>query len=97
VEVSDGTAGRCVQLFGDLDLAGVAAVRAELLAALADGAVILDLTALDSLSSVGLGLVLEAVETGGGAAVVDVVLPDAGPARRALELTGLIPVLRPGD
>jgi anti-anti-sigma factor len=97
LQVSDTADGRCVQLFGDLDLAGVALVREELLAALAGGGAVLDLSGLDSLSSVGLGLVVEAVASAGGPGSVDVVLPDSGPARRALELTGLIPLLRPGS
>jgi hypothetical protein len=86
-----------VQLLGDLDLAGVAAVRGPLLAALTEGSAdggTLDLTAVTTLSSVGMGLLVEVV--GAAAAPYRVLLPPGGPARRALDLTGLTPVLAPG-
>jgi anti-anti-sigma factor len=96
VEVSESAGVRCVRLTGDVDLAGVAAVRRDLLEALLPGPVVLDFTEVDSLSSAGMGLLLEAVDAAGGPDSVDVVLPTGRAARRALELTGLVPVLRPG-
>jgi anti-anti-sigma factor len=96
VTVTGEAGGRCVALYGDLDLSGVAAVRADLLAALAvREPVALDLTGLSSLSSSGLGLLLEAARGAGGPST-DVLLPDAGPVRRLLDMTGLAEVLRRG-
>jgi anti-sigma regulatory factor (Ser/Thr protein kinase)/anti-anti-sigma regulatory factor len=91
VTVSQAGDRRCVQLSGELDLAGVLAVRERLLAAVADGPALLDLTDLDALFSVGMGLVLETLEAAGPE--LEVLLPEAGPARRALDLTGLTPLL----
>jgi anti-sigma B factor antagonist len=93
VSAGDGT-GR-VDVTGDLDLAGVAAVRDRLLAALrAPGAVVLDLTGLTALSSSGLGLLLEAARSRAGDRPADVRLPESGPVRRLLDLTGLADALR---
>ena len=88
---------RCLELAGDLDLAGVAAVRAALLAEL-DGRepVTLDLTGLGFVASVGAGLLLRTVEQLRTSGDLDVVLPGPGPARRVLDLTGLTAVL-PGQ
>jgi anti-anti-sigma factor len=94
VRVSEADAGRCVQVRGDLDLAGAAAVRERLLAAVAERGTTLDLTAVGTLSSVGMGLLVEAV--GGARPPLRVLLPTTGPARRALDLTGLTPLLAAG-
>jgi len=86
-----------VELSGDLDLEGVAAVRGAVLDGVlaADRPVVLDLSALGHLSSSGMGLLLEVVRTSGEQArPVMVVLPPDGAARRALDLTGLSAVLR---
>jgi PAS domain S-box-containing protein len=84
--------GRRIELAGDLDLAGVAAVREPLLAALAAarGSVRLDLTALDYLASAGIGLLAEALD--GAPGPVEVLSPAAGPVRAALDLVRLVPV-----
>src|SRR4051794_4109665 len=88
---------RCLELAGDLDLAGVAAVHGALLAELAGHRhVTLDLTGLGFVASVGAGLLLEAVEQARADGDLDVVLPGPGPARRLLELTGLTAIL-PGQ
>jgi anti-anti-sigma factor len=93
VTVRDGD--RCAELTGDLDLAGVAAVRGSLLAAVAaPGPMALDLRSLDSLSSSGLGLLLEAARARPADLPVEVLLPEAGPVRRLLDLTGLADALR---
>jgi anti-anti-sigma factor len=90
--VTDAGARRCLELAGDLDLAGVDTVRAALLAELAaDRPAVLDLTRLRYLSSVGAGLLLHAVQTAGDD--IEVVLPVGGPARRLLDLAGLTDVL----
>jgi anti-anti-sigma factor len=97
VELTRSDEGSCVRVAGNLDLAGVGSVREELLAAVVGGGpVVLDLSAVGALSSVGLGLVVEAVTAAGGPGAVDVLLPTSAAARRAIELTGLGPVLRPG-
>ena len=86
---------RRVGLRGNLDLAGVAAVRRELLSAVAaPGSVVLDLRGLGSLSSSGLGLLLEAARARPDGTPADVLLPDGGPVRRLLDLTGLADALR---
>jgi len=91
--VTDAGARRCLQLAGDLDLAGVDAVRAELFAELAGGIpVTLDLTRLGFIASVGLGLLLE-LRQDADRADLDVLLPDSGPARRVLDLAGLTSLL----
>jgi anti-anti-sigma factor len=98
VVVSSARNGRCVEVTGDLDLAGVVAVRDRLLAALSPGAepVTLDLTGLGSLASSGLGLLLEAARRHEAGVRLEVLLPDGGPARRLLDMTGLTSALRPG-
>jgi anti-anti-sigma factor len=84
---------RCLELTGDLDLAGVEAVRDALLTELTgDLPVTLDLTRLGFVASVGVGLLLEAVQAAGDD--LETVLPAGGPARRLLDLTGLIPALQ---
>jgi anti-anti-sigma factor len=94
VTVAPRDGARCIALTGELDLAGVAAVRRDLLAALAaPGPTILDLTGLTALSSSGLGLLLEAARSRADTPA-DVVLPSSGPVRRLLDLTGLAGVLR---
>jgi anti-anti-sigma factor len=88
---------RCLVLAGDLDLAGVAAVRGELLAEVrGHRPVTLDLTDLGFVASVGAGLLLQVVEQARADGDLDVVLPGPGPARRLLELTGLTAIL-PGQ
>jgi anti-anti-sigma factor len=84
---------RCLELTGDLDLAGVDTVRTALLAELATGRpTTLDLTGLGYVTSVGAGLLLEAAQTAGDG--MEVVLPAGGPARRLLDLAGLTSILR---
>jgi anti-anti-sigma factor len=93
--VSEVGGRRCLQLSGDLDLAGVAAVRDAVLAQLDDRRpVTLDLTGLGFVASVGAGLLLQLVEAARTDGDLDVVLPAAGPARRLLDLTGLTGMLR---
>jgi anti-anti-sigma factor len=85
---------RCIEVTGDLDLAGVAAVRDRLLAAVGvPGPLVLDLTGLGALSSSGLGLLLEAARARPVDVPADVLLPEDGPARRLLDLTGLTDAL----
>lgn len=83
-----------VHLAGDLDLAGVTAVRDTLLDAL-NGEhpppLTVDLTALGWVTSVGVGLLLEVVEQAGARAAF--LLPPPGPARRVLDLTGMTAAL----
>ena len=94
VVTSEHDGRRCIELRGDLDLAGVPAVREPLLAALADPApVILDLTGIGHLASVGIALLLDVVVQVGAGGAPEVVLPESGAARRMLDLTGLTPVL----
>ena len=98
--VSATADGRCLQLDGDLDLAGVAGIRRTALAALddGDGPVTLDLGGLGHLASAGMGLLLELAQRAGRAgAPLTVVPPRGGPARRVLELTGLGRVLAARD
>jgi anti-anti-sigma factor len=82
---------RRIELTGDLDLAGVGAVREPLLAALATarGSVTLDLTALDYLASAGIGLLAEALGSAPGP--VEVLSPTTGPVRAVLDLVRLVP------
>jgi anti-anti-sigma factor len=96
LEVTDVQGRRCLALIGDLDLAGTTAVRGAVLAELADlRPTTVDLTRLGFLTSVGAGLLLEVAEHGAAHGDVDIVLPETGPARRMLDLTGLAPVLHP--
>ena len=92
----DGT--RYVALTGELDLDGVPAVRAALREAL-DGPepVVLDLTGLAALSSSGLGLLLELTRPRPGRPVPSALLPENGPVRRLLDMTGLAGQLRGGS
>jgi anti-anti-sigma factor len=91
---SDANGRRCLELAGDLDLAGVAAVRDALVAELTGRLpVTLDLTGLGFVASVGAGLLLQIVERARTTGDVDVVLPGPGPARRLLDLTGLTAIL----
>ncbi|MGY1711969.1 SpoIIE family protein phosphatase [Geodermatophilus sp. SYSU D00758] len=86
--VTDAGGRRCLELAGDLDLAGVETVRAALLAELDAGRpAVLDLTRLGFVASVGVGLLLEAVQVAGDG--MEVVLPAGGPTRRLLDLAGL--------
>jgi anti-anti-sigma factor len=98
VRVLEDDGRRRVEVSGDLDLDGVAAVRDTLLGAVGDGPVTLDLTGVGHLASVGMGLLLEvssrADERSGP---LEVELPTEGPARRVLELTGLGGVLTDPD
>ncbi|MGY1703311.1 SpoIIE family protein phosphatase [Geodermatophilus sp. SYSU D00697] len=91
--VTEADGRRCLELTGDLDLAGVEGVRAALLTQLtAHRPATLDLTRLGFVASVGVGLLLEAAQVAGDG--MDVVLPTGGPARRVLDLAGLTSVLR---
>ncbi len=90
VAVTERAAFRCIELSGDLDLDGVGRVRPTLIAALAGrGPVVLDLTGLTSLSSSGLGLLLEVTRPGPGGDAPRAVLPESGPVRRLLDMTGV--------
>jgi anti-anti-sigma factor len=89
--VTDAGSRRCLELTGDLDLAGVEEVRESLLADLSDPRpTTVDLTRLGFVTSVGAGLLLDALHT---TADVTVVLPAGGPARHLLDITGLTGVL----
>lgn len=93
LNATDAGDRRCLELVGDLDLAGVETVRDVLLAELAaERPAVLDLTRLGHVTSVGAGLLLQAVRTAGGD--LQIVLPAGGPARRLLDLAGLTGVLR---
>jgi anti-anti-sigma factor len=95
VAVTARNGDRCIEVTGDLDLGGVAAVRDRLLAAVAEpGPLVLDLTRLGALSSSGLGLLLEAARVRPDDAPAGVLLPEGGTARRLLDLTGLTDSLR---
>ncbi|MGY1728743.1 SpoIIE family protein phosphatase [Geodermatophilus sp. SYSU D01062] len=95
LRAEDEPYGRRLELAGDLDLAGVTEVRTALLAEVTDGRpLLLDLTRLGFVASVGAGLLLEAARTAGGH--LEVVLPPGGSARRLLDLTGLSEVLTGG-
>ncbi|WP_448628115.1 ATP-binding protein [Geodermatophilus sp. URMC 64] len=77
VRVIERGGGRCVEVAGDLDMDGVGAVREDLLReAGASGPVLLDLTGLGHLTSIGIGLLDELVR---GTPGLDVVLPGGGP------------------
>jgi anti-anti-sigma factor len=86
---------RRLTLTGDLDLAGATAVHDALLTALADDdrPVTLDLTGLGFVASVGVGLLLEAAQAARTHRDLDVLLPGAGRARHALDITGLTAAL----
>jgi anti-anti-sigma factor len=93
VTAVDGGEVRCLRVSGDLDLAGVIAVRDEMFAELAHDRrpVTVDLTDVAWLTSVGLGLLLEIAERAGPG--TQFLLPDPGPARRVLDMTGLTAAL----
>jgi PAS domain S-box-containing protein len=92
---TDAQGRRCLELTGDLDLAGAMAVREDLLAEMVSGTpVTLDLTRLGFVASVGAGLLSEVVQA---ADDLDVVLPASGPARRLLDLSGLTVLLQRGS
>ncbi len=92
----------CVVLTGDLDQAGVTAV-ADTLRTLVDGAetaptragdgapLLVDLRGVGWLTSIGLGLLLQAAQDAAGR--VTFVVPASGPARRALDITGVTALL----
>ena len=87
---------RCLALIGDLDLAGTTAIRELVQAELADPRpVTVDLTRLGFVTSVGGGLLLEVADAPEAHGDLDILLPETGPARRMLDLTGLTSVLRP--
>jgi anti-anti-sigma factor len=93
VDLRDGT--RYVTLTGELGLDGVPAVRTALLAALGGPEpVVLDLTGLAALSSSGLGLLLEVTLPRPGHPAPSALLPESGPVRRLLDMTGLAGQLR---
>ncbi|MFT7841013.1 SpoIIE family protein phosphatase [Saccharothrix sp. BKS2] len=79
-----------VRLTGDLDAAGVAAARADLLARVRGGSVDLDLTGLEYLSSSGVALLLEAAATArdAGHRMTWTLRPGSAPAR-IVQLSGL--------
>ncbi|WP_300007248.1 SpoIIE family protein phosphatase [Pseudonocardia sp.] len=72
---------------GELDLATVPALRADLRSRLAAGPVVLDLSGVTYLASAGIGLLLEAAELAPGRLRI-LLVPD-GPAARAVAITGL--------
>jgi anti-anti-sigma factor len=93
VTAADGRERRCLRVTGDLDLAGVTAVRDELFAEFTGDPrpITVDLTGVGWLTSVGLGLLLEVAERAGP--LTQFLLPDPGPARRVLDVTGVAAVL----
>jgi anti-sigma regulatory factor (Ser/Thr protein kinase)/anti-anti-sigma regulatory factor len=96
LSISERDGGRRLAVAGDLDLVGVTALRDTLLAELehADRVPLtLDLTGLGWLASVGIGLLLEVADRAGPAS--EFLLPPPGPARHALDLTGVTAGLRP--
>jgi anti-anti-sigma factor len=98
LDVTDAQGRLCLALIGDLDLAGTTTIRGPVLAELADPRpVTVDLTRLGFVTSVGAGLLLEVAERARTHGDLDVVLPATGPARRLLDLTGLVAVLQPGS
>ena len=95
VTVTRGDTGTRVELVGDLDHGGVAAVRGELVAAATGpGPLVVDLRRVGWLTSVGVSLLVElAAHPGHG---VTFVPPSTGPARRVLDLAGVTSVLLGG-
>ncbi|HXV94222.1 MAG TPA: SpoIIE family protein phosphatase [Pseudonocardia sp.] len=81
---------RCLEVIGDLDLAGVRTVREELLADLAGTLTTIDLRATSYLASAGVALLTEADRTAqaGGGRIRLLVRP-GGVVRRVLALSGL--------
>jgi anti-sigma B factor antagonist len=83
-----------VRVAGDLDLDGVALVRGPLLAALAPGDLVLDLSGTGYVSSAGVALLVELVATARGRGTDLTLRVAAGsPLARVLDLTGLATVL----
>jgi anti-anti-sigma factor len=88
LRVLTGDGARRVVLTGELDLAGVAAVREDLGSALADDVpVVLDLTGLTYLGSAGVGLLVETMDR----AAVTLRVPADGPVRAVLDLVRIAP------
>jgi anti-anti-sigma factor len=88
-----GADGPTLRLTGDVDLAGVASVRANLLARLdGTGPVVLDTRGITYLSSAGVGLLLEAAEAADGR--LRLVADRDSAAGRILALTGLDRLVR---
>jgi anti-anti-sigma factor len=97
LRVHDAAGRRWVELSGVLDLAGVTSVRPAIVDELVgDGPVVLDCRGVGWLASVGVGLLLEAVELARQRGDVDIRLPMDGPARRLLDLTGLSDLVADG-
>jgi anti-anti-sigma factor len=97
VRATSRPGGRCVELSGDLDLAGVTSVRETVSRLMLSGhrPTTLDLTRLGHVSSIGLGLLRELVQLAGDRGLqLDVLLSTEGPARRAMDLTGVTDLLR---
>ena len=96
VAVSQLDGRRCLVVAGDLDLAGVTAVRHVILGELhsSDRAPLaVDLTGLSWIASVGVGFLLALAERAGPH--TEFVLPPPGAARRVLDLTGVTRILCP--
>ena len=94
--VTDADGRRCLELVGDLDLAGVEEVRATLFAELSSGRpTTVDLTRLEFVTSIGAGLLMQAAQLANGD--LEVVLPPGGRVRHLLDTTGLTGVLPGGD
>jgi anti-anti-sigma factor len=86
--VADEDPGRRIDLWGDLDAAGVRAVREELASVLddADRPLVLDLGGVGYLASAGVGLLLEALERGRQRGVDVDLRARGGPPARILAL-----------
>lgn len=86
-----------VQVGGDLDLAGVTAVRPALLAALCPGELVVDLRDTGYVSSAGVALLMELTATAEDrGTVLAVRVAPGSPLARVLELTGLAAMLPVG-
>ena len=86
-----------VRVAGDLDLAGVTAVRPSLLAALHPGELVVDLRDTGYVSSAGVALLMELTATARHrGTVLAVRVAPGSPLARVLELTGLAAVLPVG-
>ncbi|PWW66938.1 anti-sigma factor antagonist [Actinokineospora spheciospongiae] len=97
VRVDKTTSHVVVHISGELDMVTAPVVNTALDTATAtsgDRALVIDLTALSFMGSTGLAMLLETrqrcVDNGRGFAVVS---PSGSPPRRALEVTGLFPVM----
>jgi anti-sigma B factor antagonist len=90
----DGTARLVVD--GELDLAAVPALRGALTALRRDGrSTILDLRRVTFMDSSGLRVLIEAGSQRAAGWGVSLVLPDDGPVRRVIELSGVERALPP--